>query len=365
MSVLYLIEPQSIVHKDGGRFVVKKGGNILQSVHIFKLEQVIVAGSVTLTTPVIKTLLSEGIDTVFTSMNGRYYGRLQGPDSKNITLRKAQFNSHNSPEFCLNFAKSVVLGKLRNQKTILGRIQKNQKKLDLAQPIAKISNLFDHVQKAESIDEVRGHEGRAAAIYFPAWAQGIKADGISFTSRQRRPPRDPVNGLLSLGYTFLLHAIGRAVDIAGLDPYLGILHTVDYGRPSLVLDLMEEWRPALIDSLVMSAFNLGVLTKDDFREEQATADEDTTCVQQESATENSTEGSDEPAQTVSNLPAVRLTNAGWRKFVGQYERRMAEEVTFHIDGMQRTYRDTIMSQIRHFVQHVKGDTAQYMPFPIK
>jgi len=345
MSVLYLIEPQCVVHKEGERLVVKKGGDILNSIHIFKIQQVVVANNATLTTPVIKTLLLNEIDTVFISMSGRYYGRLQGPEGKNIVLRKALFTRHDNPEFSINFVKSVIKGKLRNQRTILARIQKNQKNLDMTIPMKKLQKIEDDIEKSQNIDEIRGHEGFAASIYFPEWGKGLKADAISFSTRQRRPPKDPVNALLSLGYTFLLHAVSRAVDICGLDPYLGFLHTIEYGRPSLVLDLMEEWRPAIVDSLVMSVFNLGVITKDDFMEY--------------------IEEDEEKLEDKTSKSGLRLNNGGWRKFVGQYERKLNDEVTHHIDGLQRSYRDTLLAQARYFVQHVKGETDEYLPFLIR
>ncbi len=345
MSVLYLIEPQCIVHREGERLVVKKGGDVLHSVHIFKIEQVVVAGNATLTTPVIKTLLYNEIDTVFVTMAGRYCGRLQSPEGKNIVLRKAHFMRHADNEFALNFIKSVVKGKLRNQRTVLARIQKNQKNLDMTIPLKKLSLIENDIEKAQNIDEIRGHEGFAASIYFPEWGKGLKADGISFSTRQRRPPKDPVNALLSLGYTFLLHAVSRSIDICGLDPYLGFLHTIEYGRPSLVLDLMEEWRPALIDSLVMSVFNLGVITKDDFMEY--------------------IEEDEEKLEDKTSKSGLRLNNGGWRKFVAQYERKLSDEITSHLDGLKRDYRNTILSQARHFVQYVKGETDGYLPYLIK
>lgn len=345
MSVLYLIEPQCIVHKDGERLVVKKGEDILHSLHIFKIEQIVVANNATLTTPVLKTLLSNDIDTVFMSMSGKYYGRLQGPEGKNVHLRKSLYMRHNDEEFSLNFSKTIIKGKIKNQKTILSRIQKNHRNIDMTIPIKKLSQIEIDIDNSKTIDEIRGHEGLAASIYFPNWGNGIKAEGISFTTRKRRPPTDPVNALLSLGYTFLLHAVSRAVDIAGLDPYLGFLHTIDYGRPSLVLDLMEEWRPVIVDSLVLSVFNLGVIKNDDFVEYELEKDE---------------KNGNELMQR-----GLRLNSAGWRKFVSQYERKLNDQVTSHIDNLRRNYRDTILTQVRHFVQYVKGEVSEYQPFLIR
>ncbi|MDD3553726.1 MAG: CRISPR-associated endonuclease Cas1 [Deltaproteobacteria bacterium] len=344
MATLYLVEPQTIVHKDGGRLIIKKDGTVLQTVHITKLEQVVVAGPVMFTHAAIQTLLNENIDTIFTNRFGKYYGRLEGPESKNIFLRKEQFRRHDDAQFGLSFTKSVVCGKLRNQRTILARIQKNHK-IDLAQPIAILSRLIDSAKEALNLDALRGYEGQGSAIYFKAWGQGIKSEHFSFTGRTRRPPKDPINALLSLGYTFLSHTIARAVSIAGIDPYLGYLHSLEYGRPSLILDLMEEWRPALIDSFVSSMINLNVIKSDDFQKGEIINQDDT--------------------DDHNTSEAIYLTSTGFRKFIGQYERRINEKATYHLDGMERTYRDIILCQVRHFVQYIKGDVKEYMPFLIK
>jgi len=348
MSVLYLLEPQSIIHKEGGRLVVKKGGDTLHSVHIFRLDQVVIMGPVILTPAVIRTLLQEGVDTVFMSRRGYYYGRLQGPESKNIVLRRDQFGRFTDPGFVLSTAKAVVKGKLRNQRALLQRLMRNQKGIDLKKAVDGIGRLADLADSAADLDELRGYEGQAAATYFPAWGKGLKVDGLSFSRRIRRPPKDPVNALLSLGYTLLLNNVLAAAHSTGLDPYLGALHAVDYGRPSLALDLMEEWRPLIIDTLVLSVLNLGVLTDRDF-------------------TTNPLKGEDDirDEEIDGKGPGTCLTDAGWRKYIGQFERRMATEVTFHLNDQHLSYRDAIRQQARHFASYVRGESDIYRPMPLR
>lgn len=348
MSVLYLLEPQSIIHKEGGRLVVKKGKDTLHSVHAFRLDQVVIMGPVTLTPAVIRTLLMEGIDTVFMNRRGRYYGRLQGPEGKNIVLRRDQFGRLTDLDFVLSTAKAVVKGKLRNQRTILQRLMRNQKGLDLKKPVDSIGRLADLAESTTDLDTLRGYEGQAAATYFPAWGMGLKVEGLSFNKRIRRPPKDPVNALLSLGYTLLLNNVLAAAYSTGLDPYLGALHAVDYGRPSLALDLMEEWRPIIIDTLVLSVFNLGVLTGRDF-------------------TTNTPQGEDDirDEEIDGKGPGTYLSDTGWRKYIGQFERRMATEVTFHLNDQHLSYRDAIRQQVRHFASYVRGDSDIYQPMPLR
>ena len=344
MSVLYLLEPQSIIHKEGGRLVVKKGKDTLHSVHVFRLDQVVIMGPVALTPAVIRTLLMEGIDTVFMSRRGYYYGRLQGPEGKNIVLRRDQFDRFTDPGFVLSTAKAVVKGKLRNQRALLQRLMRNQKGLDLKKPVDSIGRLAD----LADLDELRGYEGQAAATYFPVWGRGLRVEGLSFSKRIRRPPKDPVNALLSLGYTLLLNNVLAAAHSTGLDPYLGALHSVDYGRPSLALDLMEEWRPIIIDTLVLSVFNLGVLTGKDF-------------------TTNPPQDENDPRdeEIDGKGPGTYLTDAGWRKYIGQFERRMATEVSFHLNDQHLSYRDAIRQQVRHFASYVRGDSDIYQPMPLR
>jgi CRISP-associated protein Cas1 len=348
MSVLYLLEPQSIIHKEGGRLVVKKGDDTLHSVHVFRLDQVVIMGPVILTPAVIKTLLREGIDTVFMSRRGYYYGRLQSPEGKNIVLRRDQFDRFTDPVFVLSTAKAVVKGKLRNQRALLQRLMRNQKGLDLKKPIDSIGRLADLADSAADLDKLRGYEGQAAAIYFPAWGRGLKVESLSFSRRIRRPPKDPVNALLSLGYTLLLNNVLAAAHSTGLDPYLGALHAVDYGRPSLALDLMEEWRPLIIDTLVLSVFNLGVLTGKDF-------------------TTNPPKDEDDPGdeETDGKESGTSLTDAGWRKYIGQFERRMATDVSFHLNDQHLSYRDAIRQQVRHFASYVRGESYIYRPMPLR
>ena len=343
MSILYLLEPQSVVHKEGGCLVVKKGKDTLHTVHLFHLDQVVVMGRVTLTPVVITTLLKEGIDTVFMGPNGRYYGRLQGPEGKNILLRRDQFGRFADPAFALKTAKALVIGKLHNQRAVLQRMMRNQKGLDLKKAIDGIMRLADLADSATDLDTLRGYEGQGAALYFPAWGKGLKVNGLTFSQRTRRPPKDPVNALLSLGYTLLFNNVLSAVYSTGLDPYLGILHAVDYGRPSLALDLMEEWRPVIIDTLVLSVFNLGVLTGRDF----------------------TTRPHQDGDQVDTNVPGTYLTDAGWRKYIGQFERRMSTEVTFHLNDQHLSYRDAIRQQVRHFANYVQRDVDIYRPMPLR
>ena len=265
MAVFYAVEQGINLQKDGERLVVKKEGRVLKTIHFHNLEQVILMGRICISPAVIATLLKRRIDTVFLTKTGKYLGRLASLIGKNIELRLTQFERIKDPQFRLTITKAIVKGKIENQQMLLRRI--NRKGLGLEDVILKLRGMAKRVEKEDDIEVLRGIEGIASRLYFSAYAAGF-GKGIEFKGRERRPPKDPVNSLLSLGYTFLFSNVFSIINMVGLDPYLGCYHTVDYGRPSLALDLMEEWRPVIVDALVLGVFNLKVLNEEDFTESE-------------------------------------------------------------------------------------------------
>ncbi len=366
MSIIYLMEQNATVSKEEGRLLVKKEGVVSHTIHLFKLEQIVLFGNIFLTPAAIRYLLKEGIDTAFMTRQGRYLGRLQGVLGKNIILRREQFRKMEDDEFCLRTAKAIVKGKLSNLRTVLMRLNRQRENLELDNEILSIRNLIPRVDEAGSLDTLRGYEGRGSAIYFGGFSKGFIAEGLEFPGRVRRPPTDPINALLSLGYTLLMNQVIAAVSLVGFDPYFGSLHSMDYGRPSLALDLMEEWRPIIVDTLVLSVFNLKAITPSDF-EERKPVSTDTESDEESigalgARKEELAESSGSAGETKS---AVLLTEAGFRKFITQYERKMMQKVQYHLTGEQFSYRDCIREQVRHFARYLKGEEAEYQPMPLK
>jgi CRISPR-associated protein Cas1 len=357
MSVAYILEQGTVVNLEGERLLVKKGNTLLHTLHLFKLDQLVLFGNVSLTPRAMGTLLSREVDTVFMTRSGRYRGRLQPLASKNITLRCQQFRRMSDERFQTETARAIVLGKVANLRTNLMRMNRNRQDVTLDDSILSLKQLMKKVETAADTDSIRGYEGRAAAVYFGAFAKGLLHMSTGSFRRVRRPPTDPVNAILSLGYTFLFNSVLSAVSLAGFDPYLGCLHMVEYGRPSLPLDLMEEWRPLLIDTLAQSVFNLKVLTVEDFvRGTPDEEDEDRDLLAENGANE---------ADTIVEPPVlpVKLTDGGFRKFLSQFERKMNEKVRYHLTGQQLTYRDCIREQVYHFARYVKGEDQAYQPMP--
>ncbi|PIX24351.1 MAG: CRISPR-associated endonuclease Cas1 [Deltaproteobacteria bacterium CG_4_8_14_3_um_filter_45_9] len=357
MSIVYLMEQNATVSKEGGRLLIKKEGAVSHSIHLFKLEQIVLFGNIFLTPAAIRYLLKEGIDTAFMTRQGRYLGRLQSALGKNIVLRREQFRKMEDDGFCLKTAKAVIKGKLSNLRTVLMRLNRQRENLELDNEILSLRNLIPKVDEAGSLDTLRGYEGKGSAVYFEGFSKGFLAEDFKFPGRVRRPPTDPINALLSLGYTLLMNQVIAAVGLIGFDPYFGSLHSVDYGRPSLALDLMEEWRPIIVDTLVLSVFNLKALTPSDFEERKPVLAETGSMREEELAESSESAG--------EGKSAILLTEAGFRKFIAQYERKMGQKVQYHLTGDQISYRDCIREQVRHFARYLKGEEIEYQPMPLR
>jgi len=264
MSTLYIIEEGAVVRKEGERLKVYSARDgLLLEMPTAQLEQVVLIGNVTVTAPVVRLLLEQGIGLVYMTSGGRLLGRLQPAESKNVPLRWAQFQAAADPAASLAIARSMVCGKVSNQRAFLQKAARDGVS-GLEEAIDHLKALAERARRAHSLDALRGIEGAAAAAYFRQWPRLIKAFGFPFPGRVRRPPTDPVNSLLSLGSVLLLNEVLAACQVVGFDPYVGYLHMDRYGRPALALDLMEEFRPVLVDSTVLSFVNRGMVDPEDF-----------------------------------------------------------------------------------------------------
>src|ERR1035438_8829860 len=225
-------------------------------------------GNVQMSTQAVQSLCESGIPICYFSMGGWFYGITTGLNQKNVFLRRAQFRLSEEDYFAKSLARSLVAGKIRNQRTML---QRNH----VEPPVATLSGMREMADRAEgagSLEELLGIEGNAARLYFGEFAGMIKvgedaegeAPAFDFAGRNRRPPRDPVNALLSLGYSVLAKDLTVACYAVGFDPYIGFYHQPRFGRPALALDLMEPFRPLIVDSAVISAINTRMIGPQDF-----------------------------------------------------------------------------------------------------
>lgn len=322
------------MHKDGEVFTITKEGKVLHKVPAIKVEQVVVLGNVNLTTPVIHYLLQQGIDCVFCSSYGKFHGRLISTESRFGLLRHRQTELILQPEKRSAIARAFVRGKLRNQRTMLLRYRRQLHLPQLDNTIEVLDRTLSRLETCLNLDELRGLEGSASASYYRAFKEILKPD-LGFVTRVRRPPTDPVNSLLSFGYTLLVYAVQAAVSTVGLDPFLGFLHSPEPSRPSLVLDLMEEFRPIIVDSLVLWLVNSAVMTEPDFKRPQEQG------------------------------KMVILTDEAVRKFIHHYEQRLQSQVHHSRAGGRVSYRRCFELQARILAQAVLKQEADYRPFVVR
>lgn len=384
--IVYVTTQGARVIREGRHLLVRLGDDIHHTLFIGKLEQLVLCGNITLTTPALALLLREGIDTVFLRQDGRYRGRLASAEPKHVLLRRRQFQLTFDDGFCLSTARSIVHGKLCNMCTILQRIKRTRQSNAADSAVRSVRNLLDKLAAADHLDTVRGLEGAASARYFEGLRQGLDNDH-GFRKRVRRPPTDPVNSVLSLVYTFLINRVYAAVRLAGLDPYPGVLHALDYGRHALPLDLVEEFRAPLGDALTLALFNLRVLKKEDFYvfdppvmampvpEETPIDVAVRDPLGKMSALEDDDELFDLPVQVLSEpggevegrqgRGAVRLYPAAFKKVITAFEKKMQNEFFHPLAERRMTYADALVFQARQYRRVVEGEAAEYQPLLLR
>ena len=384
--IVYVKTQGARIVKEGRHLLVKKGDGIYNTLFTYKLEQLLLFGNIEITHNALCQLMRNNIDTVFLTRYGRYLGRLAAPESKNVFLHKAQYILLDAAEFGLALARDIVAGKLANMATLLMRIKRSRKIPEAGIMAREIQDLMPKLAEADSVNSVRGYEGRGSALYFKGFRQGFVED-MGFRKRVRRPPTDPVNSVLSLLYTFLMNRVYSAVRIAGLDPYPGFLHSADYGRYSLVLDLMEEFRTIIADTLTLSLFNLKILQPEDFHIEvpvEATSNQpgpgdppDITVdpiglISLNGAgsdcfdlPEQRMEAGPVPDEQVTGKYPVKLSAEAFKRVIDAFEKKLT--TTFHYPpaGRQLSYGDVIIFQAGRFRKVIEGEVDVYQPLLLK
>jgi CRISPR-associated protein Cas1 len=384
--VIYVRTQGARITKEGKHLLVKKGDATYHTLFTYKLKQLLLFGNIEITHNAIIQLMRNNIDTVFLTRNGRYLGRISPLESKNVFLHKRQYHLLDDPVFALRLVQNIVSGKLSNMATLLMRIKRSRNKSIAGNKAKEIQKLIPKLAQAVSIDSVRGYEGRGSAIYFEGFPYGF-IENMGFTKRVRRPPTDPVNSILSLLYTFLMNRVYGAVRIAGLDPYPGFLHSIDYGRYSLVLDLMEEFRTIIADTLTLSLFNLKILQRGDFIIERPsqnapnvslsgnTADVTADPMGMISMKNNETQCFDLPEQrmeTDSTSPVsttgkypVKLNPDAFKRVIEAFEKKLTTTFYYPLAERHLTYSDVMIFQAGHYRKVLEGEVDVYQPIMLK
>jgi CRISPR-associated protein Cas1 len=346
-AVLYLQEPGSHVGKRSEHLVVRKDGAEIQRVPIAALRQVVVFGNVQVSTQALECLATLEVPVVYMTSYGRFIAALQPAPTKNVLLRVNQFRIFAEPQRALALARAVVRAKISNQRTLLMRCLRSRGGDESAggpeggrgsdEPAARdMAELLHRLERISDPAVLLGTEGQAAALYFSQLPRMLKApapgSGFDFKARNRRPPRDPVNALLSFAYALLLKDCFSALCVVGFDPYCGFYHAGRYGKPSLALDLMEEFRAIIGDSVVLTLVNNGSLTPKDF---------------------------------LTWRGACQLTEEGRKRFFTAYEQRKATVVRHPVFGYQMSYSRMLEVQARMLAAYVRGDIPEYTGFTVR
>lgn len=326
---VYVQAQGAMLRLDGERLVVQNKESVVPPVRLSNTSHVALFGNVHVTTPAIRRLLERGIPLLFFSYGGWFVGQALGHDSKNVELRIAQYRASQDRPQCLQLARGFVASKILNCRTLLRRNHDTPS----AVALSELKQLSRKAREARSIESLLGIEGTAARRYFGEFAGMLKGpQGFDLEGRNRRPPRDPINALLSFCYSLLTKEFSVAVRGAGMDGMLGFYHQPHFGRPSLALDLMEEFRPVIADSVVIGVINNAVVQSEDF---------------------------------IHAAGAVSLTPAARKRVILAFERRMDQLVTHPVFDYRISYRRVLEVQARLLSRVLLGELRRYPEFRIR
>jgi CRISPR-associated protein Cas1 len=341
--VLFLNTQGYRVGCNDGVIKVKEKDRVVDEVRVSDVSQVALFGNIQVSTQAIQLLCETGVPITFFSMGGWFYGLARGHGLKNVVDRIAQFRHAGDPAACLRLARKFVRGKIHNQRVLFMRNHEQPPE----RVRLRLGQAREDLEKAGSLEQLLGMEGAAAAEYFAEFAgmlrpqeedeiPGLETNApeapwarFDFNGRNRRPPTDPVNALLSLAYSLLAKECTVAAYAVGLDPYVGFYHQPRHGRPALALDLMEEFRPLIAESAVLTAINNRYVTPRDF---------------------------------VTAGRAVNLSPAGRKQFFQCFEQRMSTLITHPVFDYKVSYRRAVELQFRILARVLTGEIPEYVPF---
>ena len=323
------------IGKDGETLKITDDEQGEARARLIDISDVAIFGNVSITTPALTALLEREIPVTFHSYGGWFRGIAHGVGHRNVEVRTAQYRLSFDEAACLRFSKDLVSAKIANQRTILRRNWRGEAD-DRQAALDRLAAARKSAEGATSPVQLLGIEGDAAAVYFRAFAELLKPpegkqepqelQPFRFEARNRRPPTDPVNAMLSLAYAMLTRHLTITLASVGLDPYRGFYHVPRYGRPALALDIMEPFRPIIADSVVLSTINTGEVGPGDF---------------------------------ISAATGTSLTQAGRRRFVEAFERRLSQETTHPVFGEQGSRRRGVTVQSRGLSRFLMGELAAY------
>jgi len=326
---LYVQEQGATVSKSGAELIIKNKDGIVARTRLMDISQLSMFGNVQITTQALHELCDRNIPICHFSHGGWFYGVTHGMSHKNVELRRKQFALAENPDKSIEIARAFISGKIRNCRTMLRRNDASvpQKVLD------ELTKSVEQANKVVTSEELLGVEGNAARIYFMRFGNMLKKQagvtGFNFTERNRRPPRDPINALLSYTYALMTKDFAITLLATGFDPYLGLYHAPRYGKPALALDLMEEFRPLIADSVVVTLINNEEIQAQDF---------------------------------ITRAGATAVTPEARKRIIRAFERRLETQITHPVFGYKINYRRAIEVQARLLARYLTGESREYPAF---
>lgn len=336
LNTLYVTTQNAYLFKEGQSVVVRVEQENRLRLPIHTLDGIVCFGAVSMSPFLMHHCAENNVAVSFLSEYGKFLARIQGPVSGNVLLRREQYRVADRPEEAAEITRNILIGKLANARTVLRRaLRDNAGKGDLQGLEKAERRLTQYLRRLETprpVDDLRGIEGEAAASYFSAFPRlvTVSDEAFTFSGRNRRPPTDPVNALLSFTYTLLVHDCRSALEGVGLDPCVGYLHTDRPGRPSLALDLMEEFRAFLADRLVLSLINRKQIQPNDFND--------------------------------SAGGAVTMTDDARKTLLAAWQKRKQEEITHPYLREKCKIGLVPHLQAQLLARHLRGDLEAYPPF---
>ena len=336
LNTLFVSTPGAYLCHEGEAVLVRVEHETKLRVPIHGLGGIVCFGQVACSQPLMGLCGERGVLISFLTEHGRFLARVQGPVCGNVVLRRAQYRLSDDPARAAAIARAVVAGKVANARTVLQRAQRDHAEKDgqneLEVAAKRLGHLLQELDGAVEVDSLRGKEGDAANTYFGVFDHLIttQKEDFHFHIRSRRPPLDNINALLSFLYTLLVHDASAALEGVGLDPQVGFLHAERPGRPSLALDLIEEFRPFLADRLALSLVNLRQVQGKDFQ--------------------------------ASESGAVTMSDAARKELLVAYQKRKQEEIQHPFLGESVSIGLLFHVQALLLARHVRGDLDGYPPF---
>lgn len=338
LNTLYITSDDAYVRKESETFVVEVNNEKVFQAPVHTIENIVCFGFKALSPALMAFCAENNVGISYLSEYGKFLARVQGAQHGNVLLRKAQYAIADNEQESLSIARPIIAAKVSNYRNLLQRHQRNHPEEcppEVDSAVTILGNRLSDIEKSMTLDGLRGYEGECANIYFSVLYSLIisQQEDFTFTGRSKRPPLDPANALLSFLYAILSNDVRSAVETVGLDPQVGFLHQLRSGRPSLALDIMEEFRAYLGDRIMLNLLNLKQIVKSDFE--------------------------------IRESGEVRMSDEARKTVLSAYQKRKQEEITHPFLNEKVTIGLLPHIQAQLMARYIRGDISEYPPFYVK